>query len=210
MLSPSEAVSRMSSRLHRLSTSLPKLNTHSKIHKDPPRPAFASDFLASGQQETSSTSSPLPPTRSPPVAPIHAKTPSSGTSTPIRLQNYATSEQVSCRTPESSHAHKLSLEDSGSNSLLPPQISEIAAASNNIALPSAMSIRPASRQSEGEKVTAAKRKSWLPMVSGKPKSQNPSADMDADGFSAWLNAGEHKILYSSNLLNQGERVRASE
>jgi hypothetical protein len=215
MLSPKEVVGRVSSRLNRLSASLPRLNTSSKLQKDPPPPP-PPDRPAPQAYETSTPENLLPPSRAPPPTPQHTKTPSNGSSSSRQLHNTQTPpDRLPVGTPTSLTGNLNSLPPNRprGNSLLPPApSSETTIVGGYRAVSSPMASRPTSYHSEGEMAPTTKRKSWMPSVPGmiKPRSRNVSQNLElTHDLGAWVNAGEHKIIYNSNLLIQGERVRTS-
>lgn len=229
MLSPKEAVARVSSRLNRLSASLPRLNTYSnKLHKDkdPPRPATSLLIPQTHEQPSfEALSPPPPPSRAAPPAPTaplappvppapiphHTKKPSNGAVTPWHLQ---TPPPESLGSPTSAtvdtNLNSFGRVRSRVNSLVPPVVpsTETTITGNYRAVSSPMTSRPDSYHSENEMAPTGRRRSWMPTIPGKPKSLNVSQDLGTHDLGAWVNAGAQQIIYNSNLLVQGERVRA--
>ncbi|KAE9382246.1 hypothetical protein N431DRAFT_321817 [Stipitochalara longipes BDJ] len=205
------------SRLQRLSSFLPSLNTPSKLYQDVLRKPVPARKQPSSQYEAAPTSAPA---RFPPAVPNSTFDPISAhnaptselanspvVSSPNRLQkaNGRPLPEAEALSTQSSNAHFRTPEriPPGSTFPLLPVVDNTNIGHSRVAS-NPPNNQLTSYQAEGEgggnAVKRLRRKSWMP--GGRPKTTYES---DERVFEAWVNAGKSKIYYDFNrLLNGGQ------
>lgn len=216
MLSPSDGVFHVASRLNRLSQLLPRLNTHSKQHQEPQPPVSAQQSPIPTQQPYQPHANPtlsiqLPPSRAPPPTPTsqHAKNSSQSSVSSTTSQKPSTPPQGWPLEPVSANTLTAPGGRPRGNSLAPPQSQSPYVGVQTRVVSTPISSRPTSYHSEGEmcrkrsSTGPSRRRSWLP---GGNRSRTTSQEVQNHRNDAWIIAGEEGISYNSSLLTEGERV----
>ncbi len=173
-----------------------------------------------------------PPTRAPPPAPSSAplldvnplsvnplsqfdlglpqSTPDPAPQTTHLLQKEQPRQRaLSTAVPDRSPRSSLEVRKQRGNSLNPPATNTDG---NGRSVSTPMPGRPASSYNSAQETSpapldnASKTKSWLGGGGKLVKSRHNSKDLDADLPAAWINAGPHKIIYSTATLLSGDKV----
>lgn len=181
------------SRLHRLSSFLPSINTKSKLSKDVLRkPVRRKQLPSRYEAPPASVAAPSSEPTNSPIAPP-----------PNRLQkpNVRPLSEDDALRLQAPQAHLQATER-----VIP--VVHKSETSHTRASSSPINNNAISYHSEGEggsnAISKLRRKSWMP--GGKVRSKTGSQEQRENLYSAWVNIGKHKFDYDINPLLNGEQV----
>jgi hypothetical protein len=190
------------SRLHRLSSFLPSINTQSKLQKDVLRKPLPRKQLPS-QFEAPPTSAPA---RLSPAVSAMASEPTIAPLTPAKNRLANSNDR-----PLSADEYFRTTEKATpptNRTLLSPQVAQSENVHGRRAVSGPVTSCPAPNQLDGESSSKAisklRRVSWMP--GGKARSKTVSQEERENSYAAWINAGTRKIEYDIQALMSGEKV----